>query len=88
MRFPLKLALSAVLAKTIAAELNHMAQNQQVQNELDANLQGQQSFRQAVKTVSKFSILKKPKPVKQCDLNIIFKPFEFRALNNGTKKPV
>lgn len=59
MRFPLKFALSAVLANTIAAELSHSAQNQQLQNEFDAKLQHQQqiipqaAFRQAVQTVSK-----------------------------------
>lgn len=35
MRFPLKFALSAVLANTIAAELTHMAQPQQLVNDLD-----------------------------------------------------
>lgn len=54
MRFPLKLALSAVLAKTIAGELTHMAQTQQITNDLDGKLQPQPSFRQAVQTVSRF----------------------------------
>lgn len=52
MRFPMKLALSAVLAKTIAAELTHMAQTQQIPNELDIKSQPQASFRQAAQTVS------------------------------------
>lgn len=53
MRFPLKLALSAVLANGIAAELTHMAQTQQLPNEVDVKLQGQQIYRQAVNPVSK-----------------------------------
>lgn len=53
MRFPLKLALSAVLAKGIVAEVTHMAQTQQIPNELDVQMQGQPTFRQAVNPVSK-----------------------------------
>lgn len=61
MRFPLKLALSAVLANAIAAELTHRPQAQQLQNELDVKYQQQQqplqpqpNSRQSVQTVSKF----------------------------------
>lgn len=47
MRFPLKLALSAVLANTIAAELTNTPQAQQLQNELDLKYQQQpQQFQQ------------------------------------------
>lgn len=44
MRFPLKLALSAVLAKTIAADSTHMEQNQQIPNEMDIQFQNQRSY--------------------------------------------
>lgn len=64
MRFPLKFALSAVLANTIAAELAHVSQAQQLQNDVDVKyaqhpqtLQQQQeqlqpTFRQVGQTVS------------------------------------
>lgn len=58
MRFPLKFALSAVLANTIVAELNQAAPNQQLQNEIDVKLQQQQqilsqpTYRQSVQAVS------------------------------------
>lgn len=63
MRFSLKFALSAVLANTIAAELTHMSQAQQLQNDVDVKyvqhpqtLQQQQeqqpTFRQAGQAVS------------------------------------
>lgn len=67
MRFSLKFALSAVLANTIAAELAHTPQAQQLQNELDAKyvlqpqpLQQQDlqpTFRQAEQAVSSILIL-------------------------------
>lgn len=46
MRFPLKLALSAVLAKTIAADPAHMEQKQQIPNEMDIQFQNQRSYAQ------------------------------------------
>lgn len=46
MRFPLKLALSAVLAKTIAADFTHMEQKQQIPNEMDLQYQNQRSYAQ------------------------------------------
>lgn len=44
MRFPLKLALSAVLAKTIAADFTQ--QKQQTSNEMDIQFQNQRSYAQ------------------------------------------
>lgn len=44
MRFSLKFALSAILAKTIAAELTHMEQTQQLPNELDTKYQTQRIY--------------------------------------------
>lgn len=44
MRFPLKLALSAVLAKTIAADFTQ--QKQQTANEMDIQYQNQRSYAQ------------------------------------------
>lgn len=44
MRFPLKLAISAVLAKTILADVTHLPQTQQHPNELDMKYSTQQEF--------------------------------------------
>lgn len=46
MRFRLKLALAAVLAKTIAGELTHMEQTQQLPNEMDTKYQTQLNYMQ------------------------------------------
>lgn len=64
MRFPLKFALSAVLANTIAAELAHSSQAQQFEDEtavkylqhpqpMQLQEQPQPTFRQAGQTVSR-----------------------------------
>lgn len=46
MHFPLQLALSAVLANGIVAELTNSQQNKPVQKELDSKFQSQPGFEQ------------------------------------------
>lgn len=58
MRFSLKWALTAVLAKGIVAEVTHMAHTQKLPNEMDIVSQKQSEFqphyRQAVQPVKRF----------------------------------
>lgn len=48
MHFPLKLALSAILAKHIAADVSHLSQSQKFSNELDSKYAAQEFGKQGV----------------------------------------